>query len=72
MRTYFWKNMSIDFVIRLPVLMDWKSEKFNLILVIVNQLTKMIYYKLVKVTIDTSKLEKVIINVIMQYHSLLD
>lgn len=39
-----------------------------MILVIVNCLTKMIYYKLVKTTIDVASLAKIIINMVVKYH----
>ena len=41
-------------------------------LVIVDRLTKMVHYKLVKVTIDAPGLAKVIIDVVMRLHSLAD
>ena len=66
--THWWKNLSIDFVIGLPISADWKDDSYDSILVIVNRLTKMIYYVLVKVTINIPGLAKVIINVIMRHH----
>ena len=36
------------------------------------QLTKMIYYELVKVTINVSSLVKVIVNVVICYHKILE
>ena len=50
--TYCWKDLSIDFVISLSILTDWKRDSYNSILVIVNWLTKIVHYKPVKVTID--------------------
>ena len=41
--THRWKNLSMDFVTRLPLSADWKSNSYNFILVIVNQLTKMVH-----------------------------
>ena len=52
--------------------MDWKWDNYDSIFVIINQLTKMVYYKLVKVTIDTSGLAEVIIVMIVKYYSLPD
>ena len=43
-----------------------------MILVIVNRLTKIVHYELVKITIDASGLAKVIIDVIIRHHGLLD
>ena len=62
----------MDFVMGLPISTDWKGDNYDSILVIVNRLTKMVYYKPVKVTIDAPGLAKVIINVVMRHHSLPD
>ena len=62
----------MDFVTRLPVSTNWKSETYNSIFVIVDPLTKMIHYKLVKVTIDAHGLSEVIINVVVGHHGLPD
>lgn len=66
------KNLSIDFVTSLPMLTDQKSETYDLILIIVNWFTKMIYYKPVKIKIDVPSLVKVIINAIIRYHGFPD
>ena len=47
----------------LLLLANEKGNSYDLILAIVNRLTKMVYYKLVKVIIDAPKLTKVIIDV---------
>ena len=60
----------MDFVTGLLVLTDWKGKSYDLILVIVDKLTKMVNYKLVKITIDTPGLLEVIINVVVQHHGL--
>ena len=70
--THYWKNLSIDFVTSLPILTDWKGDTYDSILVIVDRLTKMVYYKLVNVTIDAPGLAEVIIDVIMRHHGLPD
>ncbi len=62
----------MDFVIRLPIFTDWKGETYDSILVIVDQLTKMVHYKPVKVTIDAPALAKVIIKAVVWHHGLLD
>ena len=49
---------------------DWKGKSYDSILVIVDRLMKMVYYELVKVTIDVSGLVEVIFNVIIQHHGL--
>ena len=70
--TYHWKDLLMNFVTSLPILIYWKRDSYNSILVIVDWLIKMIYYKLIKVTIDASSLAEVIINVIMRHHNLSD
>ena len=62
----------MDFVTRLPVSTDWKGESYDFILVIVDWLTKMVYYEPVKVTIDAPGLAEVIFNVVVRYHDLPD
>ena len=56
----------------LPILTDWKKDSYNSILVIIDQLTKMVYYKLVKIIINTSSFAKIIINIGVRHHSLPD
>ena len=60
----------MDFVTSLPLFTDWKSDSYDSILVIVNQLTKIMHYKPVKVIIDILGLAEVIIDVVVQYHDL--
>ena len=62
----------MDFVTELPILTNWKGESYDSILVIVDQLTKMVHYEPVKVTIDASKLAEVILDMVVQYHRLPD
>ena len=62
---YQWKNLSMDFVTDLPLSTDWKGDNYNSILVIVNYLTKIVHYKLVKVTINALRLAEVIIDMIV-------
>ena len=72
MSIYRWKDLSIDFITGLQILTDWKGDIYGSILVIVNQLTKKIYYKLVKVIIDVSSLTEIIIDVVVKHYSLPD
>ncbi len=58
----------MDFVIGLPISANWKDKSYNLILVIVDQLTKMVYYKPVRVTINIPSRAEVIINVVVHHH----
>lgn len=56
---------------RLPVLTNRKVESYDFILVIIDQLTKMIYYMPVNITIDnTWSFAKVIINVVVWHYGL--
>ena len=70
--THRWKDLSMDFVTSLPISTNWKGNNYDSILIIVNWLTKMVYYKPVKVTINAPGLAEVIINVIVRHHSLPD
>ncbi len=58
----------MDFVTGLPILADCKGDSYDSILVIVDRLTKMVYYEPVKVTIDASGLAEVIIDVVVHHH----
>ncbi len=62
----------MDFVTRLPVSTNWKGETYDSILVIVNRFTKIVYYELVKVTINALGLAEVIIKVVLRHHGLPD
>ena len=70
--TYQWKDLSMDFVTSLPISSNWKSETYNLILVIIDRLTKMVHYELVKVNINAPGLAEVIIDVVVRHYSLLN
>ncbi len=58
----------MDFVTGLLISANWKSDSYDLILVIVDRLTKMVYYEPVKVTIDAPGLAEVIIDVVVRHH----
>ena len=62
----------MDFMTGVSIWIDWKGDKFDSILVIVDWLIKMVYYKPVKITINAPKLGKVIINVVVYHYSLLN
>ncbi len=64
--------MSMDFVTGLSISADWKGDSYDSILVIINRFTKMVHYVPVKVTIDVPGQAKVIIDVIMRYHRVLE
>ncbi len=56
------------FVTSLLISADWKSDSYDSILVIVDWLTKMVYYKSIKVMINTLGLAKVIINIVVHHY----
>ncbi len=66
--THWWKNLSMDFVTGLPISADWKDDSYDLILVIIDRLTKMIHYEPVKIMIDAPGLAEVIINMVVRHH----
>ena len=70
--THQWKDLSMDFVTGLLLPADWKGDNYDSILVIVDRLTKMVNYKLVKVTNNAPGLAEVIIDMIVWYHGLPD
>ena len=70
--THLWKDLSMHFITGLPISTNWKGNSYNFILVIVDQLTKMVYYELVKITINAPGRAKVIINIVICYHGLPD
>ena len=55
----------MDFVTGLPVFTNSKGDTYDLILVIIDRLIKMVQYKPVKVTIDIAGLIEVILNIIV-------
>ena len=62
----------MNFVTGFPISANyWKDDSYNSILVIVNRLTKMVYYKPVKVTIDILGLAKMIIYMFVRHYGVL-
>ena len=55
----------MDFVTGLPLSAHWKGNSYDSILVIVDCLTKMVYYEPVKVNINAPRLAKVIIDMVI-------
>ena len=62
----------MEFVTRLPISANWKGDSYNSILVIIDQFTKIVHYKSIKVTIDAPGLVKMIINVIIYLYRVLE
>ena len=67
-----WKNLLMDFVTGLLISMNWKGNSYDSILIIIDWLMKIVYYKPFKVTIDAPGLAKVIIDVIVRHHGFPD
>lgn len=61
----------MGFVIELLISTNWKSKSYDSILVIVNWLTKIVYYKPIKV-IFAPLLAKIIINIVVCYYAFPD
>ena len=70
--TYHWKNLLMDIVTGLPFSTAWKRYSYDLILVIVNWLTKLVHLKPVMITINAPGLAKIIIDVVVKHHGLSD
>ncbi len=62
----------MNFVTKPPILANWNKKSYNSIQIIINCLSEIVYYTPVKVIIDVPVLAKVIINIIMHYHGILD
>ena len=62
----------IDFVTGLPISTDWKRDSYDSILVIVDQLTKMVHYKPVKITINALGFAEITIAVVVRHYGLPD
>ena len=58
----------MNFVTGLPISGNWKDDSYDLILVIVDQLIKIVHYVPVKVIIDVPGLAKVIIDVVVRHY----
>lgn len=55
----------MNFVIKLLFAAIWKDNIYNFILVIINYLIKIIFYKLIKIIINILKLAKIILDIII-------
>ena len=57
------------FITGLQILINKKRDNYDSILVIIDRLTKIVYYKPVKIIINILGLVEVIINVVIRHHS---
>ena len=60
----------INFVTGLPISTDWKDNSYDFIIIIVDRLTKIVHYKLIKLIINVAGLAKVILDVVIWHHGL--
>lgn len=67
--TYRWNKLLINCVTGLLLSTDSKRDNYDAILVIIDWLNKIVYYKLVKIRINVASLAGVIINIVVKYHS---
>lgn len=71
-QTYLCKDLLIDSVRGLPISINEKSETYDLILMILDKLTKMIHYEPVKFLINALGLVDMITHVLIGHHGLSD
>ena len=69
---HYQKDLLMNFVTDLPILTDQKGDSQDSILIIVNLLIKMVYYKPIKVTINAPGLTEIIINMEIRHYRLSD
>ena len=60
----------MNFITELPIFTDWKGESYDSILVIVNWLIEIMYYKSVKIIINATEQAEVLLDVVVWYHGL--
>lgn len=60
----------MDFMICLPLSVKQKNDNYDAILVMIDYLTKIVYYKPIRTRIDITSLAGIIINMVIRYHGL--
>ena len=68
--THCWKDLSIDFVTELSQSADWWGNGYDLILINIDWLTKIVRYELVQIIITTPTLAEVIFNIVVWHYGL--
>lgn len=68
---YYWRNLLINFITKLLILIDKKRNNYDSIFIIIDLLTKIVYYNPVKVIINIPDLVKVIINIVVRHYDFL-
>ena len=61
--------MLIGFITSKFILTNKKDDNYNFMFVIFNEFIKIVYYKFSNTIINTLSLAKIIINIIVKYHS---
>ena len=69
---YEWKDFRMDFVTRLPKSKNWRGVEYDLILIIVDRLIKMVHYEPVLTALDAEQLAEVLIEAFIKYNGLPD
>lgn len=59
----------MNMITGLPISIYWKGERYDLIFVIVDWLTEMLYYESVKLISNTPSLLKAILDVVVRHHN---
>lgn len=70
--THNWKELNIDFVIRIPKSKNWPGVEYEPNLVIVDQLKKTVNYEPVFTTLEAELLPDLLIEAFIKSHSLSD
>ena len=65
-----WLNLIINFVMNFSISRNWNKIKYDLILMMIDRLTKMIYYISIIKIINVENLIKIFIKEIVQLHNL--
>lgn len=72
MPIHYSNDLSIDFVIGFLLLVDKKSNRNHAMLVVIDFLIKLVHYEPIKTTKNVTSLAKVLLDMIISYHSLLE
>ena len=62
----------MDFITGFPISANWKVDSYYSILVIVDRLIKIVHYIPVKITIEAQGQAKVIIDMVVRHHGVLE
>lgn len=71
-QTYWSKVLSLNYITGLPISTNWKGEIYDLILVIISQILKLLPYELFNVNFNVISCAKIIIKVVVEHHGISD